>query len=199
MIDRRISIVGCSGSGKSTLARRLERTLRLPRLELDGMYHQKDWTPIADDEFRHRVAEFMDEHSSWGIDGNYRLVQPDIWTQADTVIWLHPPRRTAMWRVGWRSIGRSLRRTELWNGNRESLGRLFSLDPERSMLAWTWKTHPTREAIFERRFAEPRWSHLDRRRFARNSEVDSWLASLQRETGTRPVSPTATAGSDSNR
>ena len=45
MIDRRISIVGCSGAGKSTLARRLERTLGLPRLELDGVYHQKNWAP----------------------------------------------------------------------------------------------------------------------------------------------------------
>jgi adenylate kinase family enzyme len=199
MSDRRISIVGCSGSGKSTLARRLKHALGLPRLELDGVYHQKNWIPLPDDRFRRRVAAFMDEHSSWVIDGNYGVVRPDIWTSADTVIWLHPPRRTAMWRVGWRSIGRSLRRTELWNRNRESLGSLFSLDPERSMLAWTWTTHPAKEVIFERRFAEPQWSHLDRRRFARNIEVDSWLASLQRETGTRPVSPMATAGSDSNR
>ena len=178
MIDRRISIVGCSGSGKSTLARRLEHALGLPRLELDGVYHQKNWTPLPDDRFRRRVAAFMDQHSSWVIDGNYGVVRPDIWTSADTVIWLHPPRWTAMWRVGWRSIGRGIRRTELWNGNRESLTSLFSLDPERSMLAWTWTTHPAKEVLFEKRFAESRWAHLNRRRFTRNTQINSWLTDL---------------------
>ena len=67
---------------------------------------------------------------------------------------------------------------ELWNGNRESLTSLFSLDPERSMLAWTWTTHPAKEVLFEKRFAESRWAHLNRRRFTRNTQINSWLTDL---------------------
>ncbi len=181
MIDRRISIVGCSGSGKSTLARRLEASLGLPRLELDAVYHQANWVPLPDDRFRQRVAAFIDEHDSWVIDGNYRVVQPDVWSHATTVVWLHPPRRVAMWRVGWRSARRSIARTELWNGNRETLSNLLSRDPERSMLAWTWRTHGRKKARFDAQFADPRWNHLDRKCFTRDTDVRSWLADLSTE------------------
>lgn len=194
MIDRvndlRISIVGCSGSGKSTLARRLETSLGLPRLELDGVYHQPDWTPLPDDDFQNHVRAFLGEHRSWVIDGNYRVVQPDVWSHATTVVWLHPPRRVAMWRVGWRSVRRSIARTELWNGNRETLNDLLSRDPGRSMLAWTWRTHGQKKARFDAQFADPRWNHLDRKCFTRNAEVQSWLADLSTEK-LHAASPTA--------
>ncbi len=48
-------------------------------------------------------------------------------------------------------------REELWNGNKEPLSNLWSLNPEKSIIAWT----ATRHRVYRRRYAEaepdPRW------------------------------------------
>ena len=40
-----------------------------------------------------------------------------------------------------RTFARVLLRRELWNGNRESLRNVLSLDPERSIVAWAWRMY----------------------------------------------------------
>jgi adenylate kinase family enzyme len=82
---RRISVVGNSGSGKSWLARNVAEVLDLPYLELDGVFHQRDWTPLPDEEFAERVAAVA-AGEGWVIDGNYSQVRPLVWRRADTVI-----------------------------------------------------------------------------------------------------------------
>lgn len=177
-MDLRISIVGCSGAGKSTLARRVAGTFGIPTLELDAVHHQPNWTTLSEPEFRDRVRGFMTAHDSWVIDGNYQAVLDDVWHGATHVAWLHPPRGLATWRVGCRSIRRGLGRTHLWNGNRERVRDLFSLDRERSMVVWTWQTHPERARRYTRRFEAPEWRRLDRRRLTRASEIDDWIETL---------------------
>jgi len=54
---KRVSVVGNSGSGKTTLAAQLARRLAAPHLELDAVFHQRDWQPLPVEEFRARVAE----------------------------------------------------------------------------------------------------------------------------------------------
>ena len=137
---RRVAIVGSSGAGKSTLARILADRLGSPRLELDAIYHQSGWTPLPQPEFRARVHEFAG-HDAWVIDGNYSHVRDLVLARADTVIWLRLPRRVVMRQVLRRTSARLFRRRELWNGNRESLRNVLSLDPERSIVAWAWKMH----------------------------------------------------------
>ena len=56
---QRVSVIGSSGSGKSTLARALAQRLSLPRLELDSIYHQPDWQPLATDRFRAQTSAFV--------------------------------------------------------------------------------------------------------------------------------------------
>lgn len=126
---KRISVIGSSGSGKSTMARRLETAFDLPVLELDSIYHQEDWEPLPDDEFRDRVSEFV-SGDGWIVDGNYTShgVAQLVWPRADTVVWMDPPRRTVMARVVRRSLRRAITRQELWNGNRERWSNLFSRD-----------------------------------------------------------------------
>jgi hypothetical protein len=59
--------------------------------------------------------------------------------RADTVIWLDPPLPLVVARLGRRTAGRIIRRTELWNGNRETIrNTLFSRD---SLLAYAVKSH----------------------------------------------------------
>jgi hypothetical protein len=60
------------------------------------------------------------------VDGNYSAVRDLVWARADTVVWFDLPRRTVMWQVVGRTLGRVLTRTELWNGNREQLRFLFT-------------------------------------------------------------------------
>jgi hypothetical protein len=53
---RRVSVVGVSGSGKSTLGRELAARLAVPYAELDAIFHQPEWTPLPEEQFRRRVA-----------------------------------------------------------------------------------------------------------------------------------------------
>src|SRR6266516_7770667 len=90
---QRVSMVGVSGSGKSTLGRELAGRLAVPYVELDAIFHQPQWTPLPEEQFRRRVAAIASGRG-WVIDGNYSAVQPLVWERADTVVWLDPPRRT---------------------------------------------------------------------------------------------------------
>jgi adenylate kinase family enzyme len=155
-----VAVVGCSGSGKTTLAATLARVLGVSHVELDSIYHQAGWTPLPDNEFRARVARAI-EPDSWVVDGSYAAVQDIVWREADTVVWFD----LSFARVMARTIRRTLRRTftgeELWNGNKEQLSNLWSLKPEKSIIAWT----ATRHRVYRRRYSEashdPRWAGLD--------------------------------------
>lgn len=130
----KISIVGNSGSGKTTLAKKLSIELDLPRMELDGLFHQANWTNPTDEEFKNMVGDFIKNQngSGWVIDGNYQSKLGDlVLKHADVVIWFNLRKRLVIYRLIKRSITRSISRTVLWNGNRESLLNLFKLNPEK--------------------------------------------------------------------
>ncbi|MET7419550.1 shikimate kinase [Dactylosporangium sp. NPDC005555] len=137
---RRVSVVGNSGSGKSTLGRALAARLGVPFVELDAIHHLADWEPIEATEFRRTVGELADG-DGWVIDGNYSAVRDLIWARADTVVWFDLPRRTVIRQLLWRTIRRGVTREPLWNGNHETLGSLFRLDPQKSLLRWAWTRH----------------------------------------------------------
>ncbi|MGH3630823.1 MAG: hypothetical protein ACRDRL_25690 [Sciscionella sp.] len=100
---RRVSVVGTSGAGKSTLAAELARVLDADFLELDSVFHQPGWVPLAREEFRRRVAAAV-AGERWVIDGNYTSQVKDlVWARADTVVWLDLARRTVMRRITRRS------------------------------------------------------------------------------------------------
>jgi adenylate kinase family enzyme len=137
---RRIVIRGSSGSGKTTMATRIAEVRDIPHVELDSIFHQPSWTALADDEFRARVAAFMDD-GSWVVCGNYSVVAPLLLDRVDTLVLFDLPKHTVMARVIWRTLRRGVQRKELWNGNRERLTSMFRRDPERSIVAWTWTNH----------------------------------------------------------
>jgi adenylate kinase family enzyme len=179
---RRISVVGISGSGKTTVAARLAAGLTVPHLELDGVFHQPGWQPLPLADFRAAVADFA-AGDGWVIDGNYRAVQDLVWARADTVVWLDPPRWRVMSQLAARTLGRMARRTELWNGNRESWAGLFRADPEQSILRWAWTRHgPTRDR-YRRARADPANARL---RFI-HLTTPAQAAALIRAVGDQPV------------
>ena len=179
---QRISVVGSSGSGKTTVARAIAETLGIPHLELDSVYHQPDWVPLPDDEFREFAGEFVFE-AAWVVDGNYTIggVLDLVWERADTVVWVDPPKRTVIQRVIRRTIRRAATREELWNGNREPLTNLTSWDPEKNVIRWAWTRYDLRQKEYEARMNDQAWNHLAFIRLRSQGETNEFLSSLVRE------------------
>jgi adenylate kinase family enzyme len=180
----RVSVVGTSGSGKTTFAASLARRLGARHIELDSIYHQPNWTPLPDDEFRSRVLGFVGD-PSWVVDGNYSQVRDLIWNSADTVIVLAYPRRVVMSRVLKRTLGRVMGRRELWNGNREPWSNLFSLDPARNISLWAWTTYQKNMDRYLAAMSNPAWSRLEFHRFVRPGDAGRFLHAL----GPGPAQP----------
>jgi adenylate kinase family enzyme len=137
---RRIAVVGSSGAGKTTLSLALSHNLQVPHLELDGLFHQPGWTELDLADFRDRVTDFA-ASDSWVIDGNYERTRDLVLERADTVVWLRMRRSLVLYQVLRRTFRRLLHREELWNGNRESLRSVLSVQPERSIVVWAWRKH----------------------------------------------------------
>jgi adenylate kinase family enzyme len=156
---RRVSVVGTSGVGKSTFTSSLARGLGCPFLELDSVFHQADWVPLALDSFRAQVADFA-AGERWVIDGNYSKVRDLVWARADTVVWLDLPRRVVMRRLVWRTLRRVAGRAELWNGNRERWRNVFTWDRNESVISWGWHSYGSNRVRYAAAMADPAYGHL---------------------------------------
>lgn len=176
---RRISVVGMSGSGKSTLSRAIAERLDVPCIELDAIHHLPNWEPMAPADFFAEV-ERRTEGDGWVVDGNYRAVvrEGPVWARADTVVWLDLPKRQALRQVTWRSLRRAVTREELWNGNRERLRDLCSLDPMRSMPAFVWTQYDRKNAQLDAAMTDPTLAHLTWVRLRSHDDAAAWLASI---------------------
>lgn len=138
---QRVAVLGCSGSGKTTLAQQLANVIGAEHIELDSIFHQAGWQPLPDDDFRAEVLR-RTSANRWVACGNYTAVRDIVLGSADTVVMFDLPRAVVMQRLLRRTFRRMLRREALWNGNRESLGKVLALwDPERSIIAWAWTQH----------------------------------------------------------
>lgn len=176
---QRVAIIGSSGSGKSTLGRLLSSRLQLAYLELDEVYHQADWHPLAPDRFLARVDSFTRE-PRWVVDGNYMTAGagPLIWKRADTIVWLDLPRRRVMWQLARRTLARVLWREELWNGNRERLRSLFRIDPQENVLLWAWTRYWRLRERYERLARDGAWEHACVHRLRTPHEVGTFLSEV---------------------
>lgn len=134
-------MIGTSGAGKSTLARAVQARTSARWTQLDAVYHQPGWTPLPTEELR-RILRTVVAERSWVIDGNYiEMIGDLVAARADAIVLLDLPRWAVMSQVIWRTARRMITGEELWNGNRERPGEVFSLDKERSIVVWAWVTH----------------------------------------------------------
>lgn len=85
----KIVIIGYSGSGKSTLAKTLSNHYNIPVLHLDSVNFLPGWQERNKDEFNQIVRQFIDENSSWIIDGNYHRIAPERFLEADQLFFLN--------------------------------------------------------------------------------------------------------------
>jgi adenylate kinase family enzyme len=174
---RRVSVVGTTGSGKTTLAATISARLGMPHIELDAIYHQPNWTPLPEGEFRRRIADLV-EGDSWVVDGNYSMVRDLVWGAADTVVVLAYSRPLVMRRIVARTFGRMWRRQELWNGNRERWTNLLSFNPERNIILWSWHTYDKNHMRYLEALSEPEFAHLKFHRFVHPDEATDFLSTL---------------------
>jgi adenylate kinase family enzyme len=183
-------VVGNSGSGKSTLARQLATRLGVPHIELDAIYHQPGWAPLPAAEFTRRVA---DATAGGGrvVDGNYSAVRAMVWERATTVVWLDLPRHIIMRRIIWRTLRRVGGRIELWNGNRERWRDVFTVNPDKSVIAWAWQKQRTYHDRYTTLMNDPANAHLVFIRIGqiRRRSSPPWRRPCSRASGSRVSTP----------
>ena len=154
---RRVVIIGTSGAGKTTLARCLAARMGVRHIEFDAYRHGPNWTPTPNRVLRQNVAKDI-AADGWIADGNYTVVRDIVWTRATAIIWLDYAFPVVFWRLFWRTMGRCVKRTELWNGNREKLWwHFFTKD---SLFLWAFQTHWSRKKELIAAFGQPQHRHL---------------------------------------
>lgn len=96
----KIAILGYAGAGKSTLARQLGELYGAPVLHLDTVQFLPNWEERERSEKEKIVADFLDENSSWVIDGTYSGLHFDRrLEEADLIVMLLFNRFTCLSRV----------------------------------------------------------------------------------------------------
>jgi adenylate kinase family enzyme len=167
---RRVNVIGPSCAGKSTTARRLAALLGVPYVELDALHHDANWTEASAELLQARVHAALDAApDGWVVDGNYfGKLGPLVLDEADTIVWLDAPFHTALRRVLVRTWVRLIRRTELWNGNRERLRDTFGPN---SIVLYVIRMH---------RGWPGRWeTRLQGRNVVRVRDAEAFLQSIQ--------------------
>ncbi|MFC1842905.1 adenylate kinase, partial [Candidatus Dependentiae bacterium] len=99
----RIVIVGSIGAGKSSLANILSKNLQIEHIELDSLFWLPNWQVRPTEELRELAAKRVVQ-PAWVVCGNFSVLRPIIWDEADTVIWLDYP----FWLCLWQALKRSL-------------------------------------------------------------------------------------------
>lgn len=106
-----------SGAGKTTLARRVASVIGAPHTEIDALFHGPGWVPRP--QFLDDVRAFVAQ-DAWTTEWQYSEARPILAARADLLVWLDLPFATVtLPRLLLRTVGRRVRREELWNGNVE--------------------------------------------------------------------------------
>lgn len=183
----RVLIAGVTGSGKTTLAKRVAALWDLRYIELDGLFHGENWTPRPS--FIDDVRAFAAE-DRWVTEWQYTSKGTDaiLAPRAEVVIWLDYPYRVVRTRLLRRTLGRSILRTRMWNGNVEKpLWRMFSGRTEGNIIAWQTQTLHT---WTERMPAVPdNHPHLTIVRLRHPRETDQWLRAQAEASGASIAPP----------
>ena len=177
-VNKRIVVTGSTGAGKTTLARSLSKLLDIPHVELDALNWDADWTPVYPTEvFRQRVQDAL-AIDAWVADGNYSAVRDLVWPKATTLLWLDYPLRVLAWRLLVRTLRRTLRKEELWNGNRE---RFFTQFLSRdSLFLWLLRSYWRRRRTYPIALKQPEHSHLQVSRLRSPKETREWFSAMER-------------------
>jgi hypothetical protein len=96
-----------------------------------------------------------------------------VWSKADTVVFLDYPFLTVLGQLLRRTIRRSVTKTELWSGNRESIHKsFFSQD---SILVWMLKTYSKNRRKYPALLQQPEYKHLSFVHLRSPKMASQWL------------------------
>ena len=169
---QRISVVGTTGSGKTILARQIAQHAQIPHIELDALHWEPNWTAASPQVFRDRVTKALSDER-WVVDGNYSAVRDIIWSQADTVVFLDYSFWLIMGRLLRRTLQRSLKQEELWNGNREDIRKSFL--SQESIVLWMLQTYQRNRKKYPLLFQRPEYAHLSVVHLQSPKITEEWL------------------------
>ena len=102
------------------------------------------------------------------------------WIELDSIYhqpgWNPLPGHLVMRRIIGRTFRRAAHRQELWNGNREPWSNWLTLDPERSIIMWSWTQHAKYRVRYAEAMADPALAHLTFIRLRSPAEVRAFLS-----------------------
>jgi adenylate kinase family enzyme len=169
----RVLVVGITGAGKTTMARAIAARLGLPFHEMDALAWGPGWS--AAPELKPAV-ELITAGPRWVFDSlGYAAVTELMWDRADTIVWLDYPRRVTFSRALRRSVSRTVRREQIFNGNRETVRAWLSRDHP---AWWSWTEHPRRRVLISTRLSDPGNNHLTVHRLRDPRAARRWLNQL---------------------
>ncbi|MGI8827553.1 MAG: adenylate kinase [Chloroflexota bacterium] len=151
--------------------------LSIPHIELDALFWGPEWTECEPQTFRDRVLRVVDA-DSWVIDGNYGKVRDLVLARAQVLVWLDYSVSVIFWRLVTRTVVRIAGRTELWSGNRESIGKTLSRD---SIILWGLRTYRRHRIQYRALTADMRFAHMQVVHLRTPVAATRWLATVQKD------------------
>jgi adenylate kinase family enzyme len=171
-----IAVIGSSGCGKTFIAKRLAERYGLEHIEMDSMAFDPGWTLRPVENFKADLEKRLEKATSgWVTDGNWESIGGIQLLLADKIIWLDLPRSAVMRQLIPRTLFRVLTRKKLWNGLREPFSNLYSFNPEKSVVLWSWQHFPSTRAHYERCLLDESWSHAEVLRLRSRTEINAFL------------------------
>ena len=168
---RKILVAGITGAGKPTMARALAGRLAVPFHEMDALaFSGPGW---RENPHLLREIERITAGPRWVFDSlGYPQVRDLMWSRADAIVWLDFSRAVVMQRVLRRSAVRTLLRTRVFSGNRETLAAWFRPDHP---AWWAWAQYVSRRAEIAERCADARFAPLEVVHLRTPRAAERWL------------------------
>ncbi len=171
-LPSRVLLYGVTGSGKSTAARRVAEVSGLPLVEADEVCWEPGWLQVPSEEQRRRLTEIC-AGERWVLDTAYGVWTDVALARAELVMALDYPRWVSLARLVRRTASRVVLRTEVCNGNRETLWRALDDD---SIIRWHFRSFASKRARILAWEADPAMPPV--LRFTRPRDLDAWLDRL---------------------
>lgn len=171
-LPSRVLLYGVTGSGKTTAARRLAEVTGLPLVDVDAVCWQPGWVQVPTDEQRLRLTEIC-AGDRWVLDTAYGVWTDVALSRAELVVALDYPRRVSLSRLVRRTASRIVRRTEVCNGNRETVLRAIDDD---SIIRWHFRSFRSKRQRIRAWEADPAMPPVVR--FTRSRDLAAWITRL---------------------
>jgi adenylate kinase family enzyme len=171
-LPARILLYGVTGSGKTTAARRLAEASGLPLVDVDEECWRPGWVQVPVEEQRRRFTEIC-AGDRWVLDTAYGVWTDVALARAELVLALDYPRSVSLARLVRRTASRIACRTEVCNGNRETVWRALDGD---SIIRWHFRSFRSKRERIQAWEADPAMPPV--LRFTRSRDLEAWIEAV---------------------